>query len=200
MVALPSHYFSEAPPPPKRFYELSLQVGPWFFKFKSADGVFSKRKVDLGTAVLIKYLKIPEKGKFLDLGCGYGVVGIVVAKLNPRLEVYCVDVNPLAVKLAKENALANRVYNVKVLRGDLYVPVKGMKFKAIASNPPIAAGLSVVYRIIDEAPEHLEDDGWLQLVVKKGVNLIAKRLSQRFSKVEVAGKQSGYRVFLAMNA
>ncbi len=167
-------------------------------EFEVAPGLFSYEEVDKGTKLLIEYAEIPEQGVVLDVGCGYGAIGITIAKLNPRLRVYMVDVNKEAVKLAKRNAKRNKVEDrVVVLHGDLYEPVKNMKFDAIYSNPPLAAGMDVVLRIIEEAPSHLNKGGTLQVVVRKGAETVRKAMERAFGNVKKLVAKSGYRVFLS---
>ncbi len=167
-------------------------------EFETAAGLFSYEQVDKGTKLLLEVAEIPDSGTVLDLGCGYGVIGIVIAKLNPRLRVYMVDINREAVKLAKRNAKRNKVEDrVVVLQGDLYEPIKNLKFVAIYSNPPLAAGMDVVKKIITEAPSHLEFGGTLQLVVRKGAKAVKKTMEQIFGNVEQLAAKEGYRVFLS---
>jgi 16S rRNA G1207 methylase RsmC len=142
---------------------------------------------------------LPESGNVLDLGCGYGAVGIVAAASYPLVHVYMVDVNARAMWLARENARRNRVDNVVLRGGFLYEPLKDMEFDAILSNPPVSAGLKVVLPIIEQAPEHLANGGSLQMVVRSKIG--GKRLSgvmeEAFGQVEVLARQSGYRVLLS---
>jgi len=167
-------------------------------EFEVAPGVFSCDEVDKGTKILLEHAIVPESGRVLDVGCGYGVIGIVLAKLNPKLRVFMVDINREAVKLARRNIRRNRVEDrVTVLLGDLYEPVKGMKFRAIYSNPPLAAGMDVVKRIVYEAPKHLEPGGTLQIVVRKGAEAVKKAMYEAFGNVEKLVSKEGYKVFLS---
>jgi len=167
-------------------------------EFETAGGVFSYKRIDPGTRLLIERALIPDEGTVLDIGCGYGAIGIAIAKLNPRLRVYMVDINREAVKLARRNAKRNGVEDrVVVLHGDLYDPVKGMKFVAIYSNPPLAAGMEVVKRIITEAPQHLELGGTLQVVVRKGHETVKKLMENTFGNVKQLAAKRGYRVYLS---
>ena len=165
------------------------------FEFIVSGGVFSSRGVDEGTKLLIEHADVPREGLLLDLGCGYGVVGIVFAKLYPRLRVYMVDVNPRAVELAKLNAKHNNVADrVTVLQGSLYNPVKGLRFNVILSNPPLAAGMETVEAIVRQAPEHLVEGGSLQLVLRKGVERVKRVMEEVFGDCEVIAKKKGYTV------
>ena len=168
-------------------------------EFEVAPGVFSYEEVDFGTKLLIEYAEIPAEGVVLDMGCGYGAIGITLAKLNPKLKVYMVDINREAVKLAKRNAKRNRVEDrVVILHGDLYEPVRNLKFDAIFSNPPLAAGMDTVLRIVEEAPEHLKKGGTLQVVVRKGAETVRKAMERTFGNVKKLVAKRGYRVFLSI--
>jgi 16S rRNA (guanine1207-N2)-methyltransferase len=165
--------------------------------YVTAD-VFSPKGVDEGTRLLIEHARIPEEGVILDLGCGYGAIGITLAKAFPRLRVFMVDVNPKAVKLARMNAELNNVSDrVVVLEGDLYEPVKDLVFDAIISNPPLAAGSRIIERIIAEAPLHLREGGSLQLVMRKGSSSALDLMKQVFGRVEVLLRKKGYTVLYA---
>lgn len=193
------HYFAESPHSKPRFGLIRTCLRGGFFEFVTASGVFSKKRVDLGTSLLVESMIIPDKGSLLDVGCGYGAVGIVAATLNRDLQVFMVDVNERAVRLARENARRNHVRNVTVRKGFLYEPVACLRFNAIVSNPPISAGLKVVSTIVTGAPAHLEDGGLFQMVVRSKIG--GKRLSDMmrvaFGNVEVLARKSGYRVLLS---
>ncbi len=141
---------------------------------------------------------LPEKGCVLDLGCGYGPVGIAAAVLNPRLRVIMVDVNERAVWLARKNAKKNRVDNVEVRQGFLYEPVEDVKFDAILCNPPVSAGMQVVSPIVANAPVHLVRDGLFQLVVRSRIGKrVSGEMEKAFGNVKVLAIRSGYRVLLS---
>lgn len=191
-----SHYFAK-----KKYFSkkhlIPLYIHGMTFEFISYSSLFSGKEVDKGTRLLLENLVVPKQGNVLDLGCGYGVIGIVVAKLNPLLKVYMVDVNPLAIKAAKYNAKINSVQErTVILQGDLYEPVKGMKFSAIYSNPPLSAGKTVVEKIIMDAPAHLEDNGVFQVVLAKGAEYYTRLINNLFSNVKTLKKQ-GYVVVTA---
>ncbi len=142
---------------------------------------------------------LPEKGLVLDLGCGYGPVGIAAAAFNPSLQVVMTDVNERAVWLARENARRNGVENVKVRQGFLYEPVEDMKFEVVLSNPPITAGMKTVQPLITQAPQHLANEGTLQIVVRSKVSgkRLTKIMTETFGNVDVLARKSGYRVLIS---
>jgi 16S rRNA G1207 methylase RsmC len=161
-------------------------------QFISYTSLFSGTEVDEGTRLLLESIVLPEEGNVLDVGCGYGVIGITVAKLNPRLRVYMTDINPLCVKVARINAKLNNVESrVVVLQGDRYEPVKGLKFNAVYSNPPLSAGMSIVEDIVLGAREHLVENGFAQFVLAKGGEYLASRAREVYRSVKTTSKK-GY--------
>ncbi|MEM1642346.1 MAG: methyltransferase [Desulfurococcaceae archaeon] len=161
-------------------------------QFVSYSSLFSGTEVDEGTRLLLENIVLPDSGLVLDVGCGYGIIGITIAKLNPSLKVYMVDVNPLAVKVSRINARLNDVENrVVVLEGDRYEPVKNTLFKAIYSNPPLSAGMKIVEDIVLGAREHLEKNGFAQFVLAKGGEYLLREARKLYSHVESTSKK-GY--------
>ncbi len=168
-------------------------------EFVTLPGVFSPSRIDPGTRLLLEYAVLPENGLILDVGCGYGVIGITVAKAHPALKVYMTDVNLDAVKLARINARRNGVEErVVVLHGDLYDPLpRQVLFDAILSNPPLSAGMKVVKRLVSEAPKHLRPEGTLQLVVWRAHTLVEEVVRKTFGSLEILASKKGYKVILA---
>jgi 16S rRNA (guanine1207-N2)-methyltransferase len=142
---------------------------------------------------------LPEKGHALDVGCGYGPIGIAAAALNSSLKVTLIDINARAVRLAKKNIEKNCVSNAEVKRGPLYEPVKNQIFDCVLSNPPVSAGLETVREMICHGPEHMARKARLQMVFRSKVG--GKRLQaifeEAFGNVEVLARQSGYRVLMS---
>ena len=196
-----THYFSEKPQVKPKYGIIRVYLRGRYFEFLTCSGVFSPKRIDLGTRLLIESMILPEEGQILDLGCGYGPVGIVAAALNPKLKVVMVDINERAVVLAKENAKRNFIKNIEVKRGHLYEPVKNLKFEAILCNPPISAGKETIRKIITEAPIHLTKNGLLEIVVrsKVGGKMIKEIMMKTFRNVQVHARQSGYRVLISKN-
>jgi 16S rRNA G1207 methylase RsmC len=195
----PNHYFAAHPKSKMELGKIRTYLRGKYFEFLTASGVFSKNRVDLGTRLLVESMVLPEEGCILDVGCGYGAVGIAAAAFNPNLHVIMVDVNERAVWLAKQNIKINHVGNAKVKRGYLYVPVKELSFNCVLSNPPVSAGMEIVKAIISEAPEHMAGKAMFQMVVKSKVG--GKRLlmifEQAFGNVQVLARESGYRVLMS---
>ncbi|MEM2183392.1 MAG: class I SAM-dependent methyltransferase [Candidatus Bathyarchaeia archaeon] len=193
------HYFIQKPKSKPEFRLIRAYLRGRDFQFMTAAGVFSKRRIDLGTKVLIEHMVLPEEGYALDIGCGYGAIGIVAAATNPKLHVIMVDVNRRAVKLAKRNIKINNIDNAEVRCGNLYEPVKGMLFDCILSNPPISAGLTTVEAIIAEAPKYMRDGATLQMVVRSkiGRERFARIFNEVFGNFTVLARESGYRILMA---
>jgi 16S rRNA (guanine1207-N2)-methyltransferase len=190
------HYYTSHPKSKPRYGLIRAFLRGRHFEFLTASSVFSKRRVDLGTRLLIESMVLPKKGCVLDVGCGYGAVGIVAATLNPCLSVVLVDVNERAVWLARQNVEKNHVENAEVKRGCLYESVGELVFDCVLSNPPVSAGMEIVRAIILEAPKHMANKGSFQMVVRSKVG--GKRLrvvfEEAFGNVEVLARESGYRV------
>ena len=185
-----THYYKPGKRGERRL--LSLTIRGITLEFVTYTSLFSGREIDEGTRLLIENMTIPSHGRILDVGCGYGVIGITAAKLEPRIEVYMVDINPLAVKTAKLNARLNGVEDrVTVLLGDVYEPVKNMVFNAIYSNPPLSAGRKIVEKIILGAYEHLVDGGHAEFVLARGGEYMAEKARSYYSIVRVRRKK-GY--------
>ena len=192
------HYFSSAPKSQERFGLVQTSLCGKPFEFLTASSVFSKRKVDCGTRLLIESMVLPEAGWVLDIGCGYGVAGIAAAKFNPKLHVVMTDVNARAVRLAKNNVGLNRVSNVEVRYGFFYEPVEDLRFNCVLSNPPVSAGMETVKAIISGAPEVMASDASFLMVIRSKIG--AKRLPELFTETfgncEVAARESGFRVLM----
>ncbi len=192
-----SHYFSEEPLGRRGRYEFTVAVRGLTVRIVSSPGVFSAARLDRGTRLLVESMVVEDGWRVLDLGTGYGVIGIVAAKLAPRGYVVMTDINRRAVRLARLNLRLNGVPNAEVRWGDLYEPVRGERFNTIVANPPISAGMETCLRIVDGAPEHLVEGGLLQLVARhnKGGRRLMARMEEVFGNVEVLAAGGGYRVY-----
>lgn len=193
------HYFVENPKSKARFGLVHACLRGKRFEFLTSSGVFSKERIDLGTRLLIESMVLPKKGCVLDLGCGYGAVGISAAVFNPNLRVVMTDVNSRAIWLAKQNAEKNYLHNVEVRRGNLYDRLQDLVFICVLSNPPVSAGMEVVKAMICEAPDHMLKKGVFQMVVrsKVGGKRFLSFFEEAFGNVEVLARESGYRVLIS---
>lgn len=194
------HYFTPRPTSEPNAKRIIATLRGKEYQFMTEAGVFSRSRVDLGTRLLINALPLPERGRILDLGCGYGPVGIAVARERPEVEVVMVDVNQRAVELARVNAQLNGVPAVDVRHGEDFSVVPEHDFALIATNPPIRAGKKVVYPLLAGAKEHLLPPGGILCVVvrtKQGAGSLERHLRTAYSRVETIAKGGGYRVFAA---
>ena len=162
------------------------------FTFLTDNGVFSKDGLDFGSRLLLESIPLEEVGgKILDMGCGYGVFGIVISKLTSA-HVDMVDVNLRALHLATRNAKENGVSNVSIFESNVYQNVSS-KYSSIVTNPPIRAGKKVVYDIVMNAKNYLEKDGKLFLVIRKeqGAKSLIVDLKKIYN-VEIVAKKKGF--------
>ena len=162
------------------------------FSMYSDNGVFSKDKFDYGTRVLLENINIHNLcGKVLDLGCGTGVVGIILGTINKNISIDMVDVNDRAIELAKENIKVNNLNN-NIFISDVYSNVND-KYNYIITNPPIRAGKEVIRRFLFGAKDYLNDNGSLYFVMRKdhGVKYMIRELEEMY-KVEVINKENGF--------
>lgn len=192
------HYFSSAPKCDERFGIVKTFLRNKNLEFLTSSSVFSKRRIDLGTRVLIEAMILPQSGSVLDIGCGYGAVGITAAKVNPSLHVVMTDVNMRAVRLARQNIDANKVANADVRHGNLYEPVEGLHFNCVLSNPPVSAGMDIVKAIVLGAPNVLAPSGSFQMVIRSkiGVKALPDTFCKAFGNCNVLARESGYRVLI----
>ncbi|HBP25355.1 MAG TPA: hypothetical protein DD618_00150 [Acholeplasmatales bacterium] len=170
-------------------------------EFKTDSGVFSRTRIDFGTNLLINTLsKENLQGKaILDLGCGYGIIGLALAKAFPDASVEMVDVLDRAIELSRTNAELNNIKNVNPHHSDLFSQVDSL-FDVIISNPPIRAGKDTVHKIVTDAYSHLEIDGalWLVIQKKQGADSLFRKLETTFGNARVAEKKNGYQVLTCL--
>lgn len=170
------------------------------FTFTTDHAVFSKREVDFGSRLMIEVFHAPDiKGDFLDIGCGYGPIGLSLAKSYNDRHVVMVDINERALGLTKKNAAHNNVENVTIKESDRLSGVEGRKFASILTNPPIRAGKTVVHSMFEEAKEALLDEGelWVVIQKKQGAPSAKKKLEDLFGNADVVVKQKGYYIIKA---
>ena len=195
------HYFVAEPLVESKPRQIDVRLRGFNFTLTTDRGVFSHGRIDQGTAVLINEMEIPPGSDVLDLGCGYGVVGIVAAMLCPDCRVTMVDTNLRACRLALQNAQALGLTNVEVVGGDATKVLAGRKFDVILTNPPIRAGRKEVLALFEWAASALRPGGELWVVVhtKKGARRYLNDLKQWFGEVETVRIKAGYRVFRCTN-
>ncbi len=192
------HYYTNQPDSMHHREEWSFELVGKSFAFMTDAGVFSKRGVDFGSRVLIDHFDAEDlpAGALLDVGCGYGPIGLALAYKMDRF-VEMIDVNQRALDLAQENAQHNHLADkVAIYSSDIYQNVRQEKYSGIVSNPPIRAGKKVVHQILAEAYPLLAENGVLTVVIQKkqGAPSAEKKMMAVFGNVEILAREKGYYV------
>ena len=193
-----SHYFENDNNLISEIRTFDININNVNFSFNTDNGVFSKGELDYGTYLLLKnVIKRDIHGKVLDLGCGYGPIGIIINKLF-NVEVMMSDVNNRAIHLTKMNAKKNRV-SVNVVNSDGYENISE-SFDYVISNPPIRIGKKKLYELLIDSKKHLNKSGELIIVVRKeqGALSLIKDMQEYF-KTEVLDKDKGFLIILLKN-
>lgn len=190
------HYYTSNPHAKSDVVSWTYTLRGNEFLFSTDSGVFSKATVDFGSRLLIEtvdFNELPE-GDLLDVGCGYGPMGLALAKEDPKRIVEMVDVNERAIGLAQQNAQKNNISNVLIHASNIYEEVKGTELAGVFSNPPIRAGKKVVHEILTGAFEKLKVGGTLMVVIQKkqGAPSAMAKMEETFGNAEVVAKDKGY--------
>ena len=202
-----SHYFSEKQEVKSDRKIIKYEIENKNFEFVTDNGVFSKTKVDFGTDVMLKVFlrenmnKKNQKFEVLDIGCGYGVVSVVMKAFFQKIKTVSSDVNERALELTTENLLKNEV--VKDENDDFEVRKSFVfdniseKFDVILSNPPIRAGKQTIFQIYEQSFEHLNENGEFYCVIqtKHGAKSTQRKLEEVFGNCETMEINAGYRIF-----
>ena len=187
-----SHYFTnDNTKSDEKIIKVKINNNPYEFYVDS--GVFSKKGLDFGTRTLLESIDITKiTGDVLDFGCGWGPIGIYIAK-ETKSNVDMIDINKRALSLTIKNARLNNV-NINAFESNIYENVN-KKYDYIISNPPIRVGKQILYKILFESFDYLKEDGHLIIVVNKngGAKTIIKDLKEKH-KVETIGKNKGFYV------
>lgn len=193
-----NQYFENNPNLKSEEHELTYYFKNTTLKFISDAGVFSKGGIDFGSSLLLKSVRINNAFKILDVGCGYGTIGVTIAKVNENVTVDMVDVNLRAIELAKKNALNNGVSNVSIFESNMYENVVD-KYDLIITNPPIRAGKKIVHGICLGGYVHLNDNGslWCVIQKKQGAESLLKAMKEIYQNVEVITKDKLYYIIKA---
>lgn len=196
------HYYSKAPSAKSDRHTVETHIRGMAFRFVTDAGVFSKTGVDYGSRVLLEAITIAKDAKVLDVGCGYGPIGLTAARLASQGQVTMVDINERAVELARHNAKLNGISNVSIMQSDLYEKVANEVYDTIISNPPIRAGKATVHRIFEEGYDRLAPGGsmWIVIQKKQGAPSAEAKLLSLFGQVDEVTKDKGYRIFRAVKA
>ncbi|MFG6150723.1 class I SAM-dependent methyltransferase [Halobacillus sp. B23F22_1] len=194
------HYYSKTTEAKSEERSWSFPLKGNEFTFTTDHAVFSKGEVDFGSRVLIDAYTPPDiQGDILDLGCGYGPIGLAIAKTDRDREVVMADVNERALALADKNAKQNQVNNVVIKASDRFSNLKGRSFAAILTNPPIRAGKQVVHAMFTESFAALKPNGelWVVIQKKQGAPSAKEKLEELFGNVELVVKKKGYYILRA---
>ena len=186
-----SHYFENDNNLVSEIKPFNISVNGNNFTFNTDNGVFSKGELDFGTNLLIRnVLALDISGDVLDLGCGYGPIGIILKKIKD-INVTMSDINNRAIHLSKMNAKKNNV-TVNVINSDGYDSITD-SFDYIISNPPIRVGKKILYKLLLDSKDHLKTNGKLIIVVRKeqGALSLIKDMKNDY-KVEILDKDKGF--------
>ena len=195
-----SHYFKDDPNLASNIKEIKFEVNGIIMNLFTDNGVFSKGKVDEGSLAFLKVLLPLDLGKnILDLGCGYGTLGLTLAVAKKEARVTLADINPRALNMCKRNAELHNLSNrVTILQSDIYEKIEG-PYDSIVVNPPIRAGKKVTYRMYEEAKQYLIDGGSLYIVIRKaqGAESASKYIETIFGNVTLLKREKGYYIYRA---
>ena len=184
-------YYAENPDAAHDIHELRVELLGEKMTFLTDAGVFSKKMVDFGSQLLLKCLEVSQGETVLDVGCGYGPLGLSLAKAY-GVQATMVDINNRALDLARKNAERNKV-EATIFQSNIYEQVEG-HFDHVISNPPIRAGKQVVHEIIEKSKDFLEFGGDLTIVIQKkqGAPSAKSKMEDVFGNCEVVKKDKGY--------
>ncbi|HLR65885.1 class I SAM-dependent methyltransferase [Virgibacillus alimentarius] len=197
------HYFSHKPQSKSSPKTWTYQLKEKEYTFTSDVGVFSKNEVDFGTRLLIEQFKPPAiEGDFLDLGCGYGPIGIVLADNNRNRNVVMSDVNERAIMLAVQNANQNNISNAEFVQSDRFTNLRQRSFGAVITNPPIRAGKKIVHKMFEDSKCALCKNGdlWVVIQKKQGAPSAMDKMEEIFGNVEVVARKKGYFILRSSNS
>ena len=194
------HYYTNNPTTESREKIINSTIANENLKFYTDNGVFSKESVDFGTKTMLESFGTEkENAKVADIGCGYGVISIFLAKKNPNYNFTMIDVNNRSLELSKKNIELNKIDNkIEIIESSSFDNVKGT-FDIVLTNPPIRAGKQIVHKIMTDSFEYLKSDGelWVVIQKKQGMASCKKLLENLFNSVEVIAKNKGYYILKA---
>jgi 16S rRNA (guanine1207-N2)-methyltransferase len=190
-----AHYYDKTQEGELRYERVTVQARGENLELWSGSGVFSKKKVDRGTQLLLDECTLESGWSVLDLGCGNGIVGIVLKTHDPSLTILCSDVSSRAVKIARKNVRELQL-DITLKNSDGFEKIGG-EFDTILFNPPYVAGRKVIFSLLEQSLSHLKSGGLLQVVARhnKGGAMIKKKLTELFENCEDNKKSSGYRIY-----
>lgn len=168
-------------------------------RLHSTWGIFSPREIDAGTALLLKYVDIAKDADCLDLGCGYGPIGLTMAKLAPQGKTLMVDKDFMAVEYSNKNAKVNKIDNAEAILSNGFQHIeKDRRFDVVISNVPAKVGKEMMTLMLNDAKRHLKTDGEIFLVTINGLRQYMKRnLNEVFGNYKKLKQGPGYTVSYA---
>ncbi len=166
--------------------------------FHTTWGLFSPKEIDEGTKMLINEVVVGKTDISLDLGCGYGALGLAIAKQSPDGRVHLVDKDYVAIEYTKKNAQLNGLNNCEIYLSNGFSSVPPIKFNTIVSNLPAKVGKELFYIFLNDAKEHLEKDGKLYVVTISGLkDYIKNNFEGVFGNYEKLEQNRHYTVAVA---
>lgn len=201
-----SHYYDNDPNVKSERELFEFHYRDTTLNLQSDHGVFSKGKIDFGSDLLVRtFLNQNPPGpkkKILDVGCGYGPIGLMCAKVLPHSELTLVDVNERALVLAKDNRNANDIDNADIRLSNCLDAILDLDLDFVLTNPPIRAGKEIVHRIIEQSGQVLSENGelWVVIQKKQGMPSAKKKMESVFGNAETIEKSKGYYILRSIKA
>lgn len=191
-----AHYYDSKPQGVVKKQTIKIKVKNISFDLTTSSGLFSLKHLDPASKLLIESAVVPKGSKVLDLGCGYGAIGLAIKKLQPSCQVILTDVNPRATRMTQLNAKDLKL-DVDVQKSSILQDIADDDFDVILTNPPYVAGREICQGFIEESHEHLKDGGSLFLVARhtKGGKFLSTFMQETFGNVEDFARQGGFRVY-----
>ncbi|MCQ3035159.1 MAG: class I SAM-dependent methyltransferase [Bacilli bacterium] len=198
-----AHYYDSEPQSASKIRDIKFEINGREITLKSDNGVFSKNRVDEGSLAFLKVLlPLSLTGRILDLGCGYGTIGLTIAIFSPTASLTLADINKRALALCEENAkLLGLGQRVTCLQSDIFENIEG-PYDSIVVNPPIRAGKKVTWAMYEGSYQRLIDGGSLYVVIRKnqGGPSASKYIESLFGNCILLKKDKGYYIYKATRA
>lgn len=196
MSQLNKHHLNEL----RKDITFSEQLGGHTLNYHSTWGIFSPREIDDGTRLFMKYIKVNADDNCFDLGCGYGPIGLTLAKLAPQGQTLMVDKDFMAVEYSNKNAQRNKIANAHAMLSNGFQHIDpALRFDLIASNVPAKVGKEMMSLMLHDARDRLKPEGRLYLVTINGLRQYMKRnLKEVFGNYKKLKQGAKYTVHLAV--
>ena len=196
-----THYYDEVQTSSEDLEKIVINTKDLSFELFSGSGVFSRKKIDAGSKLLVENALINETDEVLDIGCGIGVVGICVKKFYSQTKIFFSDVNLRALKITRLNIDLTKLNkdDLIVKKSYLFDDIKDKEFDVVLSNPPYAAGRKVCFKLIEDSVNFIKTGGSIQLVARhnKGGKALKQKMLEVFGNAEDLAKGSGFRVYIS---